>query len=506
MKPPLAVALALLAAATPLVAQGEGRRADRAFPADSLAAALAAGRAALADADPTRAVDAYRRAQAFFGLEVLYGESRDPDPASTAIARGLAEAYLALGDPHAAAVEALRGTQLEQDDARLWTLLGLARYRLAEIDGARAALERALALDPNAADARWGMGLVAVAVNRAAEAASHAERALALAPDPRYALSLARWAATAGDYRRAAAALARWLELGPADPDVEGYANLRRFYDLLARGPVAAVDAQVTRAQLNFDLKRGDEIPYVPARLNGGEPVYVLFDTGAERNVLDRRFAEEIGLEVLPGGRLHGAYRQAPGGYAILDSLALGSITLTRVPFAVGDFGTLSLGGQGAYYIAGVINPALLFRDFAVVLDYRNRRIELVRYDAGGAAHLSRPTTRRRTVVPFAFDANGVWPVVRARLDGARALPLLVDTGASDLLIGRQAAGVLRLDPLAFSVQLGEHGRDGLRGILLDGAPAEPWGIALQGILGYPFFRDARVGFDYRTMVMIVED
>ena len=404
-------------------------------------------------------------------------------------------------------MEAERGVAFEEGDPRLWTLLGLARHRMADLAGARAALERALALDGGEADAHWGLGLVAMGENRPAEAAERAARALSLRGDPRYALSLARWAAVGGDYGRAAQALDRWLALAGGDARAEGYRAMRRFYETLAAGRVTAIDSRVTRVQLNFDLKPGDEIPYVPVQFGTGQPVYVLLDTGAERNVIDREYAESIGLgPILPGGRLHGVYRQSPGGYVIVDRLVVGSIGVSRVPFAVGDFGALSLRGQGAYYIAGVVNPALLFRDFLVVLDYGRRSLELVRFGAGAEDWLARSTSLRRTRVPFAFDANGVWPVVRAGLDGSRELPFLVDTGASDLLVSRQTAGALRVDPLRMTVELGGHRREGLGGILLDGVPAEPWDIALHGILGYPTFRGARLTFDYRNMVMIVDD
>jgi tetratricopeptide (TPR) repeat protein len=498
--------LALLLAPAPAAAQ-EGGRLERAVLADSIAEAIGHAGSALAAGDPDTAIAEYRRAQAFLGLEILYGDAGDPDPLSAAIARGLSDAYLAAGDPYAAAFEAERGTALVGDDARLWTVLGLARHRLADIGGAESAFERALALDGGEADAHWGLGLVAIAENRPGDAMARAERALALRARPAYALSLARWAETEGEYDRALMALDRWLELRPDDPDVQGYRNLRRFYARLAGAPTAALDPRVTRVQVGFDLKTGDEIPYVAVRFNGGAPVYVLFDTGAERNVLDRAYAEEIGLApILPGGRLHGAYRATAGGYAVVDSVTVGSATLLRVPFAVGDFGALSLRAQGAYYIAGVVNPALLFRDFVVALDYGRRRIELVRHGAGAETYLARPTTLRRSKVPFVFDVNGVWPVVRARLDGARELPFLVDTGASDLLIGRPAAGALRLDPLQFTVTLGGHRRDGLRGILLDGSPGEEGAIAVQGILGYPFFRGSRITFDYRGMTLLVEN
>lgn len=409
--------------------------------------------------------------------------------------------------PYAAAVEAARGANMVADDAGLWTLLGIARYRLADMEGAAEALERALARDPGRVDAEWGLALVAASGNRLADARGHGARVLSRAPEPRFALGLAQWSAAAGEFAAAAGALAQFLELSPDDPRSAGYESLRRFYAEVARAPANRIDPRVTRAQLNFDLKSGDEIPYVPVRFNGGAEAYVLFDTGAERNVIDREFARSIGVErIWPGGDLHGAYRQSPGGYALVDSLGLGSVAIGRVPFAVADFEALHLRGQGPYYIAAVINPALLLRDFVVVLDYGHRRIELVRYDAGGSEYLDRSYKLRRTVVPFRFDANAVWPVLSVSLDGSRPLPFLADTGASDVLLGRATGAALRLDPERFSAAAGGHVKDDLRAILLDGTPGEPWGIDIHGVMGYPFFRDMRVVFDYQRMQIALEN
>ena len=141
-------------------------------------------------------------------------------------------------------------------------------------------------------------------------------------------------------------------------------------------------EPRAARLRLRFDLKPGDEIPYVPARINGRPEAYILFDTGAERNVMDREYAESIGVEpVFPGGELHGPWRESPAGHAIVDSLSLGSLTIRRIPFAVTDFERLHLRLQGEYYIAAIGNPALLLRDYLVVLDYHARHIELERYD-----------------------------------------------------------------------------------------------------------------------------
>ena len=45
-----------------------------------------------------------------------------------------------------------------------------------------------------------------------------------------------------------------------------------------------------------------------------------------------------------------------------------------------------------------------------------------------------------------------------------------------------------------------------LRAILLDGTPGEPWGIDIHGVMGYPFFRDMRVVFDYQRMQIALEN
>jgi len=475
--------------------------------ADSLVAALGTATAALESGDPDRAIDDYRRAEGLLGLTLLYGDPADDRSAErVTLRRGLAGAYLEAGDPYAAAAEAERGINLVDDDARLWVLLGLARYRLGEHELARDALNHALGVDPQSADAHWGAALVAIAENDPISARQHAQRAYGLSPRPIFALGLARWAEVWGDYETAAAALDDYLELAPDGSHAEGYRRLLRFYRQIGDEPANQIDDRVSRVQLNFDLKPGDEIPYLAVSINGREPAYVLLDTGAERNVVDLEYVQSIGVgSILPGGRLRGPYRPSPGGYAMLDSLRLGSLLVRRVPVAVGDFAALNLRGQGEYYIAGVLNPALLFRDFVVVLDYAHRRIELRRNDAESQPYAERTTRLRKTVIPFTFDANAVWPLISVSLDGARSLPFIIDTGASDILIGRRTAGVLRIDPDSFVASAGDHTGEALRAILIDLPVGYPWSVAAQGILGFPFFRGKRLVFDYWTMMLVIE-
>ncbi|MGH7573163.1 MAG: aspartyl protease family protein, partial [Gemmatimonadota bacterium] len=481
--------------------------------AGRVTAILAAAEADLREGRPEAAIDGFRRAQALLGLRHLYGDSGESRPvgayesASARLHRGLAEAYLQSDRPYAAAVEAEHGVNADERDGRLWTLLGLAHYRLANVDSAGGALERAAMLGVDDADLHWGRALVAAAGNRIPEAIDAARRARARRAEPRFALALARWSVLAGDYEEAAEALDDFLALAPDGPRAAGTRNLARFYREVSRAPANVVEPGATRLQLRFDLKRGDEIPYVPARINGHPEVYILFDTGAERNVIDREYAESIGIgPVFPGGALHGAWRESPAGHTIVDSLSLGSMTIQRIPFAVTDFERLHLRLQGDYYIAAIVNPALLLRDFLVVLDYHQQHIELERYGLADLTYAGRRTRLRKSTTPFHFAANGVWPVLPASLDGSRVLPFLVDTGASDLLVDRETAAALRIDPLHFVASAGGHTRERLRGILLDGGLSEPWDIQLHGILGFPFFRGMRMVFDYENMTLTVEN
>ena len=174
----------------------------------------------------------------------------------------------------------------------------------------------------------------------------------------------------------------------------------------------------MTRGQLRFDVARGDEVPLLPVRVNGRDPVYFIFDTGAQDHVVDAGFARELGLELTPPA---GSVESALGGterrLAVVDSLNLGGIVIGDVPVSVADFAALGLRGRGSYYVAGVLNPALLLRDFLIRVDFYHRTIDLQRYETGGSAYLESAPALRRNSVPFRFNADGTG-MMRARGSG----------------------------------------------------------------------------------------
>jgi hypothetical protein len=184
---------------------------------------------------------------------------------------------------------------------------------------------------------------------------------------------------------------------------------------------------------------------------------------------------------------------------------------IQNVPVSVADFDTLGLRGRASYYVAGVLNPALLLRDFLVRVDFYHRTIDLQRYDAGGAAYAESSPALRRLSVPFRFNADGTGVVVVGELGHSGGHPLLLDTGASDVYVSSRVASVLGLDPLDLSVGLGDYRRDRLRahflrelGTVEEGG--QPEGVVYDGILGYPFFRDMRLVFDYYHGLLLIEN
>jgi tetratricopeptide (TPR) repeat protein len=113
----------------------------------------------------------------------------------------------------AAAVGELK--TLPEDTA--WTRFedGLALERAGQPDAARAAWERALALDPSLAAAHTNLGHLAFAAGRSDEARAAWERALALDPSqPEAHFNLGNWHDAAGDAPRA---LAEWFAALAAD-------------------------------------------------------------------------------------------------------------------------------------------------------------------------------------------------------------------------------------------------------------------------------------------------
>ena len=478
--------------------------------ADTAEAALARGQA-------PAAVEALERAAAALGKLALF-HAPDPDAwgdAQLRVAAALARAYLRAGEPYLARIEALRALNVNPADAGLQAVLGAGYYHEGRFAEAEAAYAQALRLDPALPDAHAGQGLLDLSANRLALARQRFARAAELGGDPRAHWFLGRIAFLERDYGSAGRHLRDYLEREPrlSRDERDELRERARVYERLRGGEGARFPAPVTRGQLRFDVARGDEVPLLPVRVNGRQPVYFIFDTGAQDHVLDLSFARDLGLELsAPAGQIENAAGAVERRLAVVDSLNLQGIRVEKVPFSVADLAGLGLQDRRSYYVGGVLSPALLLREFLLRVDFYRRTIDLQHYDAGGRAYLERGPVLRRHQVPFRFNADGVGMIVDAELDGSRGHAVLVDTGASDVYLSAASGRVLDLDPADVRIGLGEYRKARLRVHFLrdlgdvaeDGIAGAD--VAYEGILGYPFFRDMRLVLDYYHARLLIEN
>jgi tetratricopeptide (TPR) repeat protein len=173
---------------------------------------------------------------------------RDPAP------RGLPPGLQAAVDGVAAndyqgAVEALDAVPDAARDARYWTYRAGVLLNVGRVDEAAAAIQRALALDPNAGEALAQRAIIHVVQNRKAEALADARRAVELSPDSGAARIALSYALQANFQLEEARAVLREA-VGRAPEDALAWARLAELEQMFGElGPARdAAERAVTLA------------------------------------------------------------------------------------------------------------------------------------------------------------------------------------------------------------------------------------------------------------------
>lgn len=167
---------------------------------------------------------------------------------------------------------------------------------------------------------------------------------------------------------------------------------------------------------LPFDYSQRELL--VKGRLNNGEELEFLFDTGASETIIDRRVAAENLL--LKEGESNLA---ALGGAVATNTTTIVRLELGNLVVNDLDARILDLSGQSRHLgrrLAGIIGTNLISR-YVVAIDYGKEQISF--YDADDFV---RPNDL--TVVPF---TKRTAPVVKVRVGGKEEVQMLVDTGAA---------------------------------------------------------------------------
>jgi Flp pilus assembly protein TadD len=141
-------------------------------------------------------------------------------PADTAAADALGERYVKEGRAREAELVLASAATRAPNDARLQNHLGVARAMQQDRRGARAAFDRAIALDPALASARENRARLALEEGDLSAALTHTREAARLKPgDPEAQKRLGDLLVQLRDYPAAATAYDAWARLRPSAPD-----------------------------------------------------------------------------------------------------------------------------------------------------------------------------------------------------------------------------------------------------------------------------------------------
>ena len=229
----------------------------------------------------------------------------------------------------------------------------------------------------------------------------------------------ASWAADTSDYSAA-------LRLGTialVGNRLERAAELNRALGRTAVADKLASFAGRTPYELagpdrvDLPFVQADPLPVVTVRVNGGDEVFFLIDTGASEVYLDSEFATEVGAARFGSGTgTFGGDRQAAVEQGRIDSLALGPLVVKHVPVHILPTRRFAAAGGGRR-IDGILgtNP---FYHFLPTLDYPGRSLILRRRTPEQLRALeTQASTGGHIVVPFWLAGDGFYGPFPASLE-----------------------------------------------------------------------------------------
>ena len=201
---------------------------------------------------------------------------------------------------------------------------------------------------------------------------------------------------------------------------------MRSFFRLLSvLLPLIGCDQAILAAD-PAPVKVFHGLPIVSLCINGRGPYELLLDTGTESTLVDQKLARELQLTIVDRTQLITPNGMHPVGRAIAETVTVGSRRLANIEFLVDDLRELhSVDPQ----LRGILGQNVLAH-FNFVLDYRHRQLEF------------EPAAEESGIeIPFELRDGRI--ILSAEIVGKRKLKLLLDSGASDLVLFHDAeAGV----------------------------------------------------------------
>jgi len=386
-----------------------------------------------------------------------------------------------------------------------------ALFKEGRFSDAEKAYHQVLVDDSNNGQSILRLGEIALLGNRFTDAEEQLARAITLLPDDRRAKSLLAECYYRQDKFNQAASIYRDLGRAAIADQLDSFSGLIP-YEISGNADVTHVKFTQT-----------DPLPIVKARINDGEEIYLLIDTGGGELILDKGYAEAIGVRLFgpPDTGLFAGGKTALIHHGTIESIQLGDFKIKNVPVAVKKGRMLPMNVR----IDGVLGTVLLYH-FLSTLDYPNGELVLQRRTPQELTALDKAIAARRTyTVPF-WMADRHWLVAWGKINQIASCLMHIDTGMGgggfdchesvrkaagiDLtglptVEGMGGGGPVTITPFEVQeVALGDARRFNVRG-LFGGMPPQmeyAKGFRIGAIVSHGFFRSYTVTFDFQRMKM----
>ncbi len=340
----------------------------------------------------------------------------------------------------------------------------------------------------------------------------------------------------------------KWLrkasKLKPEDKDLntllaevfyrrDDFQRAAAFFRLAGKEPIARqlesfkgqvpyqIEGQVSPARVKFI--HTDPLPLVPAKVNDGEEVNFLVDTGGSEVIIDPELAEKVGVKKFgQEDRTFGGGKQAPVEFGHINSLTLGGLKLKNLPAHILSTQAFSAAARGKK-VSGVLGTVLLYH-FLATLDYPAGELILERRSKENVRRLEqRAKMENQFVVPF-WMAGDHLMVAWGRVSRAAPVLLFIDTGLAggaytgprsiidsagiklkEDRAGEGVGGGGKTTVIPFDIEaleLGGAREQNLRGFFGPFPPSLEYsmGFRIGGIVSHQFFRPYALTFDFTGM------
>jgi tetratricopeptide (TPR) repeat protein len=301
-------------------------------------------------------------------------------------------------------------------------------------------------------------------------------------------------------------------------PDVP---DLRPFLEMMKKFPERPYRIEWTNKEKTATVPYAVEgmLPTVPVMVNG-KPLKFILDTGGNLFYIDKKIAEEVGLEKLAAQKAAYAYTDGQEVEEFLgraESVTLGEVTIRNVPFTLAEWKSRGILSDG------VITTQVL-KEFLFTIDYADKKMIFRERSDNGRKQYEASIKGKDTVdIPFVLDSTHLM-FARGSLNGVEGLTFLVDSGlaatvpfvAQDELLRDMKLETKKLEGTKYSLfeisslGLGRLVQDqptqGLAGVLLSENSYWSRGFIWDGLISHQFLKNSNswtIDFDAMKFIFV---